>query len=271
MEFRFCLSNPVETVVVETGVEDGSWIIPVIVEKQGIFTPSSATFVRVLGVKQEEAEVRLVKTRDSNQPDGRRQERCLILISDKPFATVLITTGEVAQHTDRPYNASAEISRRVKNGKLERRPFVPKELKDHWYDDEFFTVALSDLATALNTDGFLLIERYLNVCGWENQRPNLPVVLVKHGSVKCVPILVFARGDPITKYRDFEPVELSRFVHHDKGARQPGVEVVIPRSWARRVLVLEHFGFIPGVCEQPKPSFDIHVRANLISSRPTSR
>ena len=229
-------------------------------------TQTVTRFVRVIGVRKDEVAVHVINTNNDREYHDWCNALELVLVSAKPFAVVTMADDQEYPSQSGYRRESVRIARQVHKGELSRT-FTPVTLEG--VGSEFridsqrmrFT-RLADVAREVGMEPMVVLQRFAQVSPSSYYEPNAAVYAahtdrtVRNGS----PWRFRVYTDAIPKGGDCggaigwggeDAMDWKTF------ALNSWSDIRIPERWARDILVLAHFGFIPGVCEVPEASFDL--------------
>ncbi|MEK7620285.1 MAG: hypothetical protein AAB413_03550 [Patescibacteria group bacterium] len=230
-----------------------------------------AQFICVLGASQDEITVHQISDLRKRESHDWSNTLDLLLTCDHPFAVLYIADDQEYPSQSGYRRDCVRVARQVHKGELSRT-FNPVELESvdsaHKINDTFVRyVRLMDVAQAIGMDPIQCLRTFAVVSPSSYYDPN---AAIWSNPPQDRRLTMNAR------LRIYQQVPTDGDCW---GASQWGAsaitwsvlqanlassyfrveELLIPMAWARDILVLSHFGFVPGVNEEPERSFGIEA------------
>jgi hypothetical protein len=225
-------------------------------------------FVRVIGAHKDEVMAHVINDRVSREFHSWSNNVEFVLVSAKPFAVVSIADDEEYPSQSGYRRESVRIARQVHKGQLSKT-FCPATLEStgssfRTDSQEIRYVLLADVARQVGMGPMEVLRYFAQVSPSSWYEANAAVYAAHaDGTIHDGKLCRFrVYTDAVPRGGDCggaigwggeEAMSWRAF------ADKSWSDIRIPQRWARDILVLAHFGFIPGVCEVPEMSFDLRA------------
>ncbi|NQV89868.1 hypothetical protein HQ487_00500 [Candidatus Uhrbacteria bacterium] len=215
-------------------------------------------FVRVLGVAEDAVTIHQINDHHDRESHHWINDLDLLLVCDQPFAVLTISDDQEFPSQSGYRRASIRVARQVHKGELSQtfRPVVLRSTESDLQINHAPVqyVQLKDVAQAINIDPLECLRTFAVVSPSSYYEANASISHrgARYRIYETVPqggdcTGASQWGETAISWETFQANMNTKGWHSD--------QIFIPMAWARDILILAHFGFIPGVNEKPERSF----------------
>ena len=284
MKFKTFMTTADETNAGEVDVADGQWVAQVHVsthrashpldkrpgtnakgERDARLRPLTqivTRFVRVIGVCKDEVTLHVINTRNDREHHDWCNTLELVLVCAKPFAVVSMADDQEYPSQSGYRRESVRIARQVHKGEL-GKSFAPATLessgsKFRMDSQDIRFVLLADVAREVGMEPTEVLRHFAQVSPSSYYEPNAAIYAthIRNGAPSRFRVYTDTMPEGsdcggATGWGGEKAMNWKTFTLNSWS------DIRIPQRWARDIIALAYFGFIPGVCEAPQASFDL--------------